>query len=224
MVGWHHWFNGHESEQTPGDSERQGSLACCSPWGRRESDTKEQWNNNDVISCIRMSSLFVYKQYSIVCIHHIHFNPLISWWTFGLLPFLLLIMLLWTFMYKVLLKCMVSNPLKMNFLWIGMHMELYVYVCGIYGIAMLYDNSKASNMTERLTLSLIVTLRLNCWRTAKLFSKVVICFTISLAVYKDSNFFISLSTIIIICLFHYSHPSFCDVVSHWSFAFNFPDG
>ena len=33
MVAWHHWLNGHESEQTPGDSEGQGSLACCSPWG-----------------------------------------------------------------------------------------------------------------------------------------------------------------------------------------------
>ena len=32
MVGWHHPFNGHESEQTPGDGEGQGSLACCSPW------------------------------------------------------------------------------------------------------------------------------------------------------------------------------------------------
>ena len=31
MVGWHHWLNGHEFEQTPGDSERQGSLACCTP-------------------------------------------------------------------------------------------------------------------------------------------------------------------------------------------------
>ena len=35
MVGWHHRFNGHESEQTPGDSEGQGSLACCSPWDHR---------------------------------------------------------------------------------------------------------------------------------------------------------------------------------------------
>ena len=33
MVGWHHWLNGQEFEQTPGDSEGQGSLACCSPWG-----------------------------------------------------------------------------------------------------------------------------------------------------------------------------------------------
>ena len=29
MVGWHHQFNGHESESTPGDSDGQGSLACC---------------------------------------------------------------------------------------------------------------------------------------------------------------------------------------------------
>ena len=33
MAGWHHWLNGHEFEQTPGDCERQGSLACSSPWG-----------------------------------------------------------------------------------------------------------------------------------------------------------------------------------------------
>ena len=35
MVGWYHQLNGHESEQTPGDSERRGSPACCSPWGHR---------------------------------------------------------------------------------------------------------------------------------------------------------------------------------------------
>ena len=39
MVGW---LNGHEFEQAPGDGEGQGSLACCSPWGRRESDMTEQ--------------------------------------------------------------------------------------------------------------------------------------------------------------------------------------
>ena len=38
-VGWHHWFDGHEFEKTTGDSEGQGSLACCSPWGHRESNT-----------------------------------------------------------------------------------------------------------------------------------------------------------------------------------------
>ena len=38
MVGWYHWLNGHEFEQTLGDGEGQGSLACCGPWGHRESD------------------------------------------------------------------------------------------------------------------------------------------------------------------------------------------
>ena len=38
MVGWHHGLNGHEFEQTPGDSEGQGSLAGYSPQGRKESD------------------------------------------------------------------------------------------------------------------------------------------------------------------------------------------
>ena len=33
MVGWHHWFNGHEFEQVLGDGEGQGSLVSCSPWG-----------------------------------------------------------------------------------------------------------------------------------------------------------------------------------------------
>ena len=41
MVGWHHQFSGHESEQTPGDGEGQGSLACCSPRGREESNMTE---------------------------------------------------------------------------------------------------------------------------------------------------------------------------------------
>ena len=38
MVGWHHQLSGHESEQTPGDSEGQGRLVCCSPAGLRELD------------------------------------------------------------------------------------------------------------------------------------------------------------------------------------------
>ena len=39
MFGWHHQLNGHELEQTRGDSEGQGSLACCSPRGLKELDT-----------------------------------------------------------------------------------------------------------------------------------------------------------------------------------------
>ena len=38
MVGWHHWFGAHVFEQTQGDSEGQGSLACCSSWGCKMSD------------------------------------------------------------------------------------------------------------------------------------------------------------------------------------------
>ena len=41
MVGWHHRLDGHESEQALGVSNEQGSLACCSPWGRKESDMTE---------------------------------------------------------------------------------------------------------------------------------------------------------------------------------------
>ena len=45
MVGWHHWLKGHEFEQTPEDNEGQGSLASCSPWGHKESDTTYPLNN-----------------------------------------------------------------------------------------------------------------------------------------------------------------------------------
>ena len=41
MVGWHRRLNGHEFEQTLGDSERQRSLVCASPWGHKELDTTE---------------------------------------------------------------------------------------------------------------------------------------------------------------------------------------
>ena len=44
MVGWNHQFNGHEFEQAQGVGDGQGSLACCSPWGRNESDMTEQLN------------------------------------------------------------------------------------------------------------------------------------------------------------------------------------
>ena len=42
MVGWHHRLNRHEFEQAPGVGDRQGGLACCSPWGRKDSDMTEQ--------------------------------------------------------------------------------------------------------------------------------------------------------------------------------------
>ena len=63
MVGWHHSLNGHEFQQAPGDREEQGSLVCCSPWGRKESDMTEQLNNSSV-----EGFLFLYILYSIYCL------------------------------------------------------------------------------------------------------------------------------------------------------------
>ena len=44
MVGWHHQLDGHEFEKSQGVGDGQGSLAYCSPWGHKESDTTEQLN------------------------------------------------------------------------------------------------------------------------------------------------------------------------------------
>ena len=44
MTGWHHQLDGQEIEQALGVSDGQGSLVCCSPWGRKEPDTTEQLN------------------------------------------------------------------------------------------------------------------------------------------------------------------------------------
>jgi len=47
MVGWHHQLDGHEFEQDLGVGDGQGSLACCSPWGRKESDMTE-WTETEI--------------------------------------------------------------------------------------------------------------------------------------------------------------------------------
>ena len=47
MVGWHHWLDGYEFEQPLGVGDRQGSLACCSPWGCKELDTTKRLNWTD---------------------------------------------------------------------------------------------------------------------------------------------------------------------------------
>ena len=41
MLGWYYGLNGYEFEQIPGDNEGQGSLACCSPWSHKTSDTTQ---------------------------------------------------------------------------------------------------------------------------------------------------------------------------------------
>ena len=56
MAGWHHPLDGHGFDQLPGDGDGQGSLACCSPCGRKESDMTERVNINNIchvpITCI----------------------------------------------------------------------------------------------------------------------------------------------------------------------------
>ena len=59
MVGWHHQLNGYEFEQTLADGEGQGSLGCCSPWGHKELDTKEQLNNKKIINCDTSTFFFL---------------------------------------------------------------------------------------------------------------------------------------------------------------------
>ena len=62
MVGWHHWLSRHEFEQAPGDGEGQGSLACWSPWGCKESDTTDWLNNNRApAGCALMNPLYFHQ-------------------------------------------------------------------------------------------------------------------------------------------------------------------
>ena len=49
MAGWHHRLDGREFEWTPGVGDGQGGLACCSSWGRKESDTTERLNWTETI-------------------------------------------------------------------------------------------------------------------------------------------------------------------------------
>ena len=61
MVGWHHQLDGHELEQTPGDGEGQGSLACCRPWGFKQSDITRWLNGNNKIVIQRFIKVFKRK-------------------------------------------------------------------------------------------------------------------------------------------------------------------
>ena len=69
VVGWHQWFNGHESEQAPGDGAGQGSVACCSLWSLKESDKTERLNNNS--SPVRKLSVFSFYS-QLLEIFHLH--------------------------------------------------------------------------------------------------------------------------------------------------------
>ena len=51
MIGWYHQLDGYDFEQAPGVGDGQGSLACCSPWGRKELNTTEQLDRQTAIQC-----------------------------------------------------------------------------------------------------------------------------------------------------------------------------
>ena len=68
MVGWHHRLNGLEFEQASGVGDGQGSLECCSPWGRKESDMTERLNNNSRFTLLSSVSVGLQRESAI----HIH--------------------------------------------------------------------------------------------------------------------------------------------------------
>ena len=61
MVGWHHWLDGHEFEQALRVGDGRGGLACCSPWGRKESDTTQwlNWSEYISLSILTLSVFFL---------------------------------------------------------------------------------------------------------------------------------------------------------------------
>ena len=74
VVGWHHRLNGHEFEQALGQGEGQGSLACCSPWGLKESDRTEWVNNNKF--CLDVSHTWLISH---MWLRQYHFIPRALW-------------------------------------------------------------------------------------------------------------------------------------------------
>ena len=69
MVGWYHWLKGHELEQVQGDGEREGILACCSLWGRKESNMTERLTNNKIYVALWWVSLKLNRHITLWNIH-----------------------------------------------------------------------------------------------------------------------------------------------------------
>ena len=73
MAGWHHQCNEHHKlGQTPGDDEGQGGLACCSPWGHKESDMTGRLNNSNYTLFSTIAKLQILFQSHRV-LYYIHF-------------------------------------------------------------------------------------------------------------------------------------------------------
>ena len=73
MVGWCHQLSGHELEQNLGDSEGQGSLAHCSPWGWEESDIIEQLNNSNKRATLKCFNLITFSFFFLFKAHLFYF-------------------------------------------------------------------------------------------------------------------------------------------------------
>ena len=100
MAGWHHWLDGHESQWTPGDGDRQGVLACCNSWGRKESNTTERlnwtelkvnlhidsWIFNTKLSCLfSCSNCFHFDHWELFWLNFIIFSIKVLhtfWWIY----------------------------------------------------------------------------------------------------------------------------------------------
>ena len=77
MVGWRHQLDGHEFEEAPEVGDGQGSLACCSPWGHKESDTTEWLNWTETLNFLCNFSIIKYqwwlKNWTVLCAtNHFH--------------------------------------------------------------------------------------------------------------------------------------------------------
>ena len=85
MAGWHHQCNRHELEETLVDGERQGSLACCSPWGRKELNITGQLNNNHspnlylyLYGCVAYFTLTIYNV-AYYFLYSFIFEKMVTW-------------------------------------------------------------------------------------------------------------------------------------------------
>ena len=73
-VGWHHWLNGHEFEQTLGDGKGQGSLACWSPWGRKKSDTTQRLKQQSWYAILYVTSTQYSESQILKLIFHLYYE------------------------------------------------------------------------------------------------------------------------------------------------------
>ena len=71
IFGWHHWLGGHEFEPALGVGDAQGSLACCSPWDRKESDMTEWLNWTDIFLYAFLLEIHVFYIYMEISFTHI---------------------------------------------------------------------------------------------------------------------------------------------------------